>query len=369
MMKINNTFLILIVGLVCLVDLSVQSNFIYITPYSSDDVSSTPYGIGYNIPMDTCLTVNGIDVMFHQADPSSNNVTMTEFLDNCTTAHTHYSYRLDEVVGFNLFYGPKYNATLSLKTNAMPSDAVQYIYYYYSNFCSGPTYTIYFTNGYSDSDGKYFCNNDEPQVFACYNGNCVQVTFDHSLVIGLAFLVDLSTQTTLSYIYITPYGSNETAKTDTPNGVGYIFPMDTCLDMNTGTNILFHQEDPNSNSVTMSRMINYCTTLVENFTFTLDEMTTFNIIYGPSFYSTLSLKTNNMPSDAIQFSYYYDSRKTCVGPTYTKYYTNGYSTSTSKYYCNNNVPAVFSCSDDNCTQLNYSGCNSGFFYGSYIVHC
>ncbi|EFA82252.1 hypothetical protein PPL_04675 [Heterostelium album PN500] len=76
-----------------------------------------------------------------------------------------------------------------------------------------------------------------------------------------------------------------------------------------------------------------------------------------------------MPNDALQFVYSYTSEKLCVGPTYTEYFTNGYSTSTSKYYCNNNVPTVFSCYDDNCIKINYAGCNYGFYFAPYKVQC
>ncbi|KAK5574877.1 hypothetical protein RB653_010131 [Dictyostelium firmibasis] len=154
-----------------------NDGFVLITPMGTgDECSTTPYGEGYYLPTGTEIT---IDNECYQLDfiNSSTHLQVQYLGKNCSIEHPPTTiYPMNECVDFKLKeYNLSFMSIISIGDN-IPSQSVSYVYYYFSNFCSGPSYQLFFTNGYSNNYSKYLCVNGEPQVYVCTGaGGCIPV--------------------------------------------------------------------------------------------------------------------------------------------------------------------------------------------------
>eukprot|EP01133_Synstelium_polycarpum_P007011 gene7011-8148_t len=153
-----------------------DNNIVTLTPYGSVSEctdGSTPYGEGYSLPFDECLQF--YDYYVYVSKLGSTNVEFAYYSMNCSDAPLSKStYSLGSCASYSLPDNStaEYAGVLSIGST-LPQDAIEYIYYYYSYFCSGPTYSHYFTNGYSDATAKYLCVDGHPQVYECQDsGSC-----------------------------------------------------------------------------------------------------------------------------------------------------------------------------------------------------
>ncbi|EGG24838.1 hypothetical protein DFA_03083 [Cavenderia fasciculata] len=165
---------------VALLAVAVSADFVTITPYTNNGCSGTPYGVGYSLPIGTCFNMYDQLMFIEQDSSNSNKLHFTFYYNNCSSTPIDYQvFVVDQCATFGFpTLSLEFNSSMSL-TASMPEDSVQYVQYYYSNYCSGPTLAVFMTNGYQDTDSKYTCVNGKPEVYVCGgDDNCFPVNIE-----------------------------------------------------------------------------------------------------------------------------------------------------------------------------------------------
>ncbi|KAF2073498.1 hypothetical protein CYY_005207 [Polysphondylium violaceum] len=146
----------------------VAGDYITVVPYHANDTScaKVPYGTGSVVPLDTCIDVFGY-YSIASLDTASNKIKLDYYVGNCTDSPISTNvYPMNECTEIELATGSNYYATF-VSGDAAPSNSVEYTYYYYSYYCSGPTFSVFFTDNYSTPSNRFECVNGEPIVYVC----------------------------------------------------------------------------------------------------------------------------------------------------------------------------------------------------------
>ncbi|EGC35784.1 hypothetical protein DICPUDRAFT_32822 [Dictyostelium purpureum] len=167
----------LILFITVLINFANANSYLTIIPKGSDSCGET-YGVGYYLPMGTCISVNDWNLSINQVNGS--HIQISYLGPNCSSdSPINYAYAINECVNFQFLDSPYTFSSIFSISDSVPTDAVVYNYYYYSYYCSGPTYSIFFTNGFSNNFSKFMCVDKKPEVFLCSGtGDCTQIDTD-----------------------------------------------------------------------------------------------------------------------------------------------------------------------------------------------
>ncbi|KYR00473.1 hypothetical protein DLAC_02476 [Tieghemostelium lacteum] len=152
-----------------------------ITPHENG--CGNVYGAGYVIPINTCITLETGYYLTLNLNSEQTQMTLSYFKDNCSSDAIAWGgpYNLQQCTNFSFLNEPEYNVTITTGSS-VPSGAIEVEYYYYSFYCSGPTYKKFYTNQYKDVQNHlyYMCYNDKPFVYNCPESfsSCEQTDLD-----------------------------------------------------------------------------------------------------------------------------------------------------------------------------------------------